>query len=69
MMPYRFFHSADIHLDSPLRSLALRDTELADLIGNATRRAFANLRHHVATATTAALQYKIGRSTVIVLDT
>jgi hypothetical protein len=28
-----------------------------------------NDRHHVATATTAALQYKIGRSTVIVLDT
>jgi DNA repair exonuclease SbcCD nuclease subunit len=43
MMPYRFVHTADIHLDSPLRSLALRDTELADLIGNATRRAFANL--------------------------
>jgi DNA repair exonuclease SbcCD nuclease subunit len=43
MMPYRFVHAADIHLDSPLRSLALRDTELADLIGNATRRAFANL--------------------------
>ncbi len=42
-MPYRFVHAADIHLDSPLRSLALRDTELADLIGNATRRAFANL--------------------------
>jgi len=42
-MPYRFVHAADIHLDSPLRSLALRDAELADLIGNATRRAFANL--------------------------
>jgi len=42
-MPYRFVHAADIHLDSPLRSLALRDTGLADLIGNATRRAFANL--------------------------
>jgi DNA repair exonuclease SbcCD nuclease subunit len=39
-MPYRFVHAADIHLDSPLRSLALRDPELADLIGNATRRAF-----------------------------
>jgi DNA repair exonuclease SbcCD nuclease subunit len=42
-MPYRFVHAADIHLDSPLRSLALRDTELADLVGNATRHAFANL--------------------------
>lgn len=39
-MTYRFVHAADIHLDSPLRSLALRDGDLADLIGNATRRAF-----------------------------
>lgn len=39
-MPYRFVHAADIHLDSPLRSLALRDPDLASLIGNATRRAF-----------------------------
>jgi hypothetical protein len=37
---YRFVHAAEIHLDSPLRSLALRDPDLADLIGNATRRAF-----------------------------
>jgi DNA repair protein SbcD/Mre11 len=37
---YRFVHAADIHLDSPLRSLALRDPGLSDLIGNATRRAF-----------------------------
>jgi DNA repair protein SbcD/Mre11 len=42
-MPYRFIHAADIHLDSPLRSLALRNPELADLIGNATRRAFVNI--------------------------
>jgi DNA repair protein SbcD/Mre11 len=39
-MPYRFVHAADIHLDSPLRSLALRNRELAERIGNATRRAF-----------------------------
>ena len=39
-MTYRFVHAADIHLDSPLRSLALRDTRLADVIGNATRGAF-----------------------------
>lgn len=39
-MTYRFIHAADIHLDSPLRSLALRNQELAVLIGNATRRAF-----------------------------
>lgn len=42
-MTYRFVHTADIHLDSPLRSLALRRQELADLIGNATRQAFVNI--------------------------
>src|ERR1700722_15219431 len=42
-MPYRFVHAADIHLDSPLRSLALRDPDLAELIGNATRRAFTDI--------------------------
>ena len=42
-MPFRFVHAADIHLDSPLRSLALRDPELAELIGNATRRAFTDI--------------------------
>ena len=42
-MPYRFIHAADIHLDSPLKSLALRDPELAELIGNATRRAFSGI--------------------------
>ncbi|PZP14413.1 MAG: DNA repair exonuclease, partial [Sphingomonas hengshuiensis] len=42
-MAYRFVHTADIHLDSPLRSLALRDPELAELIGNATRRAFVRI--------------------------
>ena len=39
-MSFRFVHAADIHLDSPLRSLAFRDPSLADLIGVATRRAF-----------------------------
>lgn len=38
-MPFRFVHTADIHLDSPLRSLAMRDGNLAELIGSATRRA------------------------------
>ncbi len=42
-MPYRFVHAADIHLDSPLRSLALRDPELAGKIGNATRQALVNI--------------------------
>lgn len=38
---YRFVHTADVHLDSPLCSLALRNQDLAELIGNATRQAFA----------------------------
>jgi DNA repair exonuclease SbcCD nuclease subunit len=38
-MPFRFVHTADIHLDSPLRSLALRNAGLAELIGGATRQA------------------------------
>jgi len=42
-MPFRFIHAGDIHLDLPLKSLALRDPELADLIGNATRRAFTGI--------------------------
>lgn len=41
MAAYRFVHTADIHLDSPLRSLSLRNPELAALIGNATRQALA----------------------------
>ncbi len=40
---FRFIHAADVHLDSPLRSLALRDPALGDLIGNATRRAFVRI--------------------------
>ena len=39
-MPFRFIHTADVHLDSPLRSLALRDPRIAEMIGNATRQAF-----------------------------
>ncbi|PKA44569.1 DNA repair exonuclease [Rhizobium sullae] len=39
-MAYRFLHTADIHLDSPLRTLALRNPELSEFIGLATRRAF-----------------------------
>ena len=41
-MPFRFVHTADVHLDSPLRSLALVDAEIADLIANATRQTFVN---------------------------
>lgn len=42
-MPFRFVHTADIHLDSPLRSLALRNPDLATLIGDATRRALTGI--------------------------
>jgi DNA repair exonuclease SbcCD nuclease subunit len=42
-LAFRFIHAADVHLDSPLRSLALRDPDLAELIGNATRRAFVRI--------------------------
>lgn len=38
-MAFRFVHTADIHLDSPLKSLALRDQEIAEIVGNATRQA------------------------------
>lgn len=38
-MSFRFIHTADLHLDSPLRSLALRNNDVAELIGDATRRA------------------------------
>jgi exonuclease SbcD len=39
-MAFRFVHTADVHLDSPLATLALRDPELAELISGATRKAF-----------------------------
>lgn len=43
MSAFRFVHAADIHLDSPLRSLALRNPELAELIGNASRQVFVRI--------------------------
>ena len=39
-MAFRFVHTADVHLDLPLSTLALRDPMLAELIGGATRKAF-----------------------------
>lgn len=39
-MAFRFVHTADVHLDSPLRSLALQNAELAELVGDASRQAF-----------------------------
>lgn len=42
-MAFKFVHTADIHLDSPLSSLALRDAGLAELVGNATRTTFTRI--------------------------
>ncbi|WP_431203188.1 metallophosphoesterase family protein [Bradyrhizobium betae] len=43
MSAFRFVHAADIHLDSPLRSLALRSPDIAELIGNASRQVFVRI--------------------------
>lgn len=40
---FKFIHTADIHLDSPLLSLALRDPDAADHVANATRQSFQNI--------------------------
>lgn len=42
-MAFRFIHTADIHLDSPLRSLAMRNPDLAELVGDASRQAFVSI--------------------------
>ncbi|MER9134732.1 DNA repair exonuclease [Mesorhizobium sp. M0830] len=42
-MAFRFLHTADIHLDSPLRSLAMRNADLAELVGDASRQAFVSI--------------------------
>ncbi|AGT08839.1 metallophosphoesterase family protein [Paracoccus aminophilus] len=36
-MTFKFLHTADLHLDSPLKALALRDPDLAETVGTATR--------------------------------
>lgn len=43
MSPIRILHTADVHLDSPLRSLALRDPELRDRVRTASRTALARI--------------------------
>ena len=40
---FKFVHTADIHLDSPLKSLAFQDQEMADAVGNATRETFSSI--------------------------
>jgi DNA repair protein SbcD/Mre11 len=42
-MAFRFIHTADLHLDSPLKTLALRDADLGAHIANATRQAFVRI--------------------------
>lgn len=42
-MQFRFIHTGDIHLDSPLRGLAGQEGAAADRIRTATRSAFSNL--------------------------
>ena len=37
-MAFRFIHTADIHLDSPLKSLAMRNAALSEVVANATRQ-------------------------------
>lgn len=43
MTSFRFIHTADIHLDSPLRGLAGYEGPAVDRIRTATRQAFDNL--------------------------
>lgn len=42
-MAFRFIHTADIHLDSPLTSLAMRNENLAEIVAIATRQVFVRL--------------------------
>lgn len=43
MSSFRFIHTADIHLDSGFRGIASREDEAAELVRDATRRAFTGL--------------------------
>ena len=42
-LPFRFVHTADLHLDSPLKSLGFRDPALAETVGVATRTALTRI--------------------------
>ena len=42
-MPFRFVHTADLHLDSPLKSLAMRDPELAGAVATASRESLSDI--------------------------
>jgi DNA repair protein SbcD/Mre11 len=45
-MRFRFIHTGDIHLDSPLRGLGGQEGAAAERIRTATRSAFSNLIDH-----------------------
>lgn len=51
----RILHTADVHLDSPLRSLALRNPALQDMVETATRTAFSRIVETAVTEKVAAL--------------
>ncbi len=40
MSRFRFVHTADLHLDSPFRGIARRDPQIAEVLVNATLKAF-----------------------------
>lgn len=43
VLSFRFIHTADLHLDAPLRAIALRDPDLADAVGAASRTVFSRI--------------------------
>ena len=43
LLAFRFIHTADLHLDAPLKAMALRDPGLAAEIGTASRTAFSRI--------------------------
>lgn len=42
-LSFRFVHTADLHLDAPLKAIALRDPDLAREVGVASRTAFSRI--------------------------
>lgn len=40
ILTFRFVHTANLHLDAPLKAIALRDPDLAREVGVASRTAF-----------------------------
>ncbi|WP_417264440.1 metallophosphoesterase family protein [Celeribacter sp.] len=55
MLLIKILHTADVHLDSPLRSLATRNSELRDIVATATRTSFSQLVDFAISEAVAAL--------------